>query len=61
VNQLDLPRDEAGYYRKFRRRRKRRERTVNGTLCGDCIFRGAMPEVYAATIRDIKGFADSLN
>jgi hypothetical protein len=34
---------------------------VNGTChAGDCIFREAMPDVYAATIRDIKGFADSL-
>jgi hypothetical protein len=28
-------------------------RTVNGTPAGDCI--AALPEVYAATIRDIKG------
>jgi acetyl esterase len=34
---------------------------VNGTChAGDCIFRDAMPDVYLATIRDIKGFADSL-
>ncbi len=36
-------------------------RTVNGTChAGDCLLRVAMPEVYLATIRDIKGFADSL-
>ncbi len=36
-------------------------RTVNGTChAGDCIFRTAMPDVYFATIRDIKGFAASL-
>ena len=36
-------------------------RTVNGTCHGgDVIFRKALPEVYNATIRDIKGFADSL-
>jgi hypothetical protein len=36
-------------------------RTVNGTChAGDMIFRKALPEVYAATQRDIKGFADSL-
>ena len=36
-------------------------RTVNGTChAGDCLLRAAMPEVYLATIRDIKGFADSL-
>jgi hypothetical protein len=34
---------------------------VNGTChAGDCIFEAALPEVYGATIRDIKGFADSL-
>jgi hypothetical protein len=33
-------------------------RTVNGTVhAGDVYFRGAMPDVYAATIRDIHGFA----
>jgi hypothetical protein len=37
-------------------------RTVNGTCHnGDMAFRKAMPEVFAATIRDIKGFADSLS
>jgi len=36
-------------------------RTVNGTChAGDIIFPKALPEVFAATIRDIKGFADSL-
>ena len=36
-------------------------RTVNGTChAGDLIFSAAMPDVFAATIRDIKGFADSL-
>jgi hypothetical protein len=34
---------------------------VNGTChAGDLIFRHAMPDVFMATIRDIKGFADSL-
>jgi acetyl esterase len=34
---------------------------VNGTChAGDLIFRAAMPDVFLATIRDIKGFADSL-
>jgi hypothetical protein len=34
---------------------------VNGTChAGDCIFGVAMPDVQQATIRDIKGFADSL-
>jgi hypothetical protein len=36
-------------------------RTVNGTAhAADVIFRGALPEVYAATVRDLKGFANSL-
>ncbi|MEX2627855.1 MAG: alpha/beta hydrolase fold domain-containing protein [Ilumatobacteraceae bacterium] len=36
-------------------------RTVNGTChAGDCLFRDALPEVYLATIRDIRGFAASL-
>ena len=36
-------------------------RTVNGTChAGDMIFAAAMPDVHQATIRDIKGFADSL-
>jgi hypothetical protein len=36
-------------------------RTVNGTChAGDCLFVDAMPDVVSATIRDIKGFAESL-
>jgi acetyl esterase/lipase len=36
-------------------------RTVNGTChAGDVLFRKAIPDVYTATLRDIKGFADSL-
>jgi acetyl esterase len=34
---------------------------VLGTVHGaDVFFRAAMPDVYAATIRDVNGFASSL-
>jgi acetyl esterase/lipase len=63
VNELDPLRDEGlAYYRKLMAAGVCvYSRTVNGTCHGgDVLFREAMPEVFAATVRDIKGFADSL-
>ena len=63
VNELDPLRDEGlAYYRKLLRAGVPvHSRTVNGTChAGDGIFRTALPEAYAATVRAIKGFADAL-
>jgi acetyl esterase/lipase len=63
VNELDPLRDEGlAYYRTLAHAGVAVvARTVNGTChAGDCLFEGAMPDVFHATIRDIKSFADSL-
>jgi acetyl esterase/lipase len=64
VNELDPLRDEGlAYFRKLAAAGVRvYSRTVNGTCHGgDVLLPGQMPEVYGATIRDIRGFADSLS
>ena len=63
VNELDPLRDEGlAYYRRLAAAGVSvTARTVNGTChAGDLIFAGALPEAHAASIRDLKGFADSL-
>jgi acetyl esterase/lipase len=63
VNELDPLRDEGlAYYRRLLSAGVAGfSRTVNGTIhAADVLFPNAIPEVCAATIRDIKGFADSL-
>jgi acetyl esterase/lipase len=63
VNELDPLRDEGlAYYRRLAAAGVAvTARTVNGTChAGDLIFGAALPETHAATLRDVKGFADSL-
>ena len=63
VNELDPVRDQGlGYYRMLMRAGVSAMcRTVNGTShAADCLFRQELPDIYLSTIRDIKGFADSL-
>jgi acetyl esterase len=63
VNELDPLRDEGQSYQRrlVRNGVSAVGRVVAGTVhAGDVFFRAAMPDVYAATIRDICGFARDL-
>ena len=63
VNELDPLRDEGlDFFRKLLAAGVPcASRTVNGTVhAGDAIFATHMPEVYKATVDDIKSFVDSL-
>ena len=63
VNELDPLRDEGlAFFRKLLSARVRAvSRTVNGTChAGDCLLRAALPDVYQATVDDIKAFTKTL-
>jgi acetyl esterase/lipase len=63
VNELDPLRDEGiAYHHKLVEAGVSSVcRTINGTThAADVIFRGALPDVYAASVRDLVGFAYSL-
>ena len=63
VNELDPLRDEglAFFHKLLKAGVPAVGRTLNGTChAGDCLLRGALPDVYLSTIRSIKTFADNL-
>lgn len=63
VNELDPMRDEGlDYYRRLLRAGVSAVGRIVAGTChgGDLLFAGAMPEVFAASMRDVSGFAKSL-
>lgn len=63
VNELDVLRDEgSAYYHKLLSQGVTAScRTINGTThAAEMIYRGAMPDVYLGSVRDIKGFAEDV-
>jgi acetyl esterase len=63
VNELDPMRDEGlHYYRRLLRAGVPAIGRVSAGTChgGDLMLAGAMPEVFAASMRDVSGFAKSL-
>jgi acetyl esterase/lipase len=63
VNELDPLRDEGlQYYRRLLRAGVPTVGRVVAGTChgGDLLFGGAMPDVFAASVRDVSGFAKSL-
>ena len=60
VNELDPMRDEGlDYYRRLVRAGVPAVGRVVAGTChgGDMLFAGAMPDVFAASVRDLSGFA----
>ena len=63
VNELDPMRDEGlDYYRRLVRAGVPAVGRVVAGTChgGDMLFAGAMPDVFAASVRDLSGFAKGL-
>jgi acetyl esterase/lipase len=63
VNELDPMRDEGlDYYRRLVRAGVPAVGRIVAGTChgGDMLFAGVMPDVFAASVRDLSGFAKGL-